>query len=186
MLKHEGEMENQEFETKKVPWQPQWYVIYTRARSEKKVYERLLDGQFECYLPTYKALRQWSDRKKLVELPLFNSYIFVRVRESELTSVLKVFGVVKFVNYIDKPAVVRQREIDCIREFLRQTEGYRIRVQKGDNVQISAGLLMGIKGEVLRITKSKVIIRIEQLGLSIVATVPRAQLKKPLGAGLKL
>jgi transcription antitermination factor NusG len=117
----------------------------------------------------------------LVELPLFNSYIFVKVKESELSLVLKVFGVVKFVNYIDKPAIVRQREIDGIREFLRQTEGYRIKVQKGDNVQISAGLLIGINGEVLRITKSKVVIRIEQLGLSIVATVPRGQLKKPLG-----
>jgi transcription antitermination factor NusG len=183
MLKQEVDMENQEFETKRALSQHQWYVIYTRARSEKKVYERLLDEQFECYLPTYKALRQWSDRKKLVELPLFNSYIFVKVMESELASVLKVFGVVKFVHYVDKPAVVRQKEIDGIREFLRQTEGYRIRVQKGDKVQISTGLLMGIKGEVLRITKSKVIIRIEQLGLSIVATIPRGQLKKPLGAG---
>lgn len=175
-------MENQEFETKRVPFQPQWYVIYTRARSEKKVYDRLLDEQFECYLPTYRALRQWSDRKKLVELPLFNSYIFVRVMESELSSVLKVFGVVKFVYYIDKPAIVRDKEIENIKLFLKLTEGYRIKVQKGDKVQVSSGLLIGINGEVLRVKKNKVVIRIEQLGLSVVATVPRGQLQKPLGS----
>lgn len=173
-------MENQEFETNRVMSQPQWYVIYTRARSEKTVHERLLDAQIECYLPTYMALRQWSDRRKMVEVPLFNSYIFVRVTDSDMSAVLKVFGVVRFVYYLKQPAVVRQREIDNIREFLRQTEGYRIKVRKGDQVQVSSGLFEGVSGEVIRLNKNKVVIRIEQLGLSVVATVPRAQLKKPL------
>jgi len=175
-------MENQDFETKRDKSLPQWYVVYTRPRSEKKVYDRMIEENFECYLPTYKALRQWSDRKKLVEVPLFNSYIFVRVKDSEMRSVLNVFGVVKFVNYIDKPAVVRQKEIENIRLFLKLTEGYRIRVEKGDRVQVSSGLLLGVNGEVLRVTKNKVVIQIEQLGLSVVATIPRSQLRKPLGS----
>ncbi|MBE0637953.1 MAG: UpxY family transcription antiterminator [Bacteroidales bacterium] len=173
-------MENQLDEIKIVKPEYQWYVIYTAPRSEKKVYDRLLDELIESYMPTYVTERQWSDRRKMVEVPLFNSYIFVRLKETELSSVLRVAGVVRFVYYLKQPAIVRQREIDNIREFLRQTQGYRIKVQKGDKVQVSSGMLNGVSGEVIRVNKNKVMIRIEQIGLSVVATVPRSQLQKPL------
>jgi transcriptional antiterminator RfaH len=58
-----------------------WFVFYTKSRQEKKVNDLLLRHGFEPYLPLQKVLRQWSDRKKKVEVPLFNSYIFVRVEE---------------------------------------------------------------------------------------------------------
>jgi transcription antitermination factor NusG len=158
---------------------PQWYVVYTVPRSEKKVNDRFEDEGIESYLPTYRTIRQWSDRKKSVEVPLFNSYVFVRVVENDLFKVLKIPGVVKLVYYLTKPAIVRQKEIDSIKEFLRQTEGYSYTIKKGDKVEISSGLLQGVYGEVIRIGKTKIIIQIEQLGASLVATVPRGQLKKP-------
>jgi transcription antitermination factor NusG len=159
---------------------PQWFVAYTIARSEKKVYDRLLVEGFECYMPTYTTMKQWSDRKKKVQLPLFTSYVFVRITESKLANILKIPGVVKIVYYLGRPAIVRQKEIDSIKEFLQQTEGYRIKVKIGDKVEISSGVMQGVFGEVVRIGKTKVVIQIEQLGLSLVATIPRSQLQKPL------
>ena len=174
-------MENQEAEKKAILIQPAWYVIYTAPRAEKKVYQRFLEEEIECYFPTYITLRQWSDRKKRVELPLFSSYIFVRIYESEMAKVLNVAGVVRFVYYLKRPAVVREIEIERIKFFLKKTEGYRIAVAKGDQVQIASGIMQGVDGVVMRVSKNKVIIRIEQLGISVVATVPRGQLQQPSG-----
>jgi len=175
-------MESQESEIKAIATQPAWYVIYTAPRAEKKVYQRFLEEGIECYFPTYITLRQWSDRKKNVEVPLFNSYIFVRVEQTEMMKVLKVAGVVRFVYYLKRPAVVRDIEIERIKTFLKKTEGYRITITKGDQVQIASGLMQGVDGVVMRVTKNKVVIRIEQLGISVVATVPRGQLKQPSAA----
>ncbi|MFP4471735.1 MAG: UpxY family transcription antiterminator [Bacteroidales bacterium] len=157
-----------------------WNVIYTAPRAEKRVYERLKELGVHCYLPLYTTLRQWSDRKKKVIVPLFNSYIFVKVAEGEHRSILEVYGVSRFLYYLGKPAVVRQKEIDAIRRFLRQTEGYNIRVQRGDNVEISGGPMEGIYGEVIRIGKQKLVLQILQLGMSIVAEVDRGMVRKPL------
>jgi transcriptional antiterminator RfaH len=159
---------------------PQWYVIYTVARSERKIYDRLcLDG-VKAYCPVYRVTRQWSDRKRNVEVPLFNSYVFIYLKENELSKVLRIPGVVKVVYYLGKPAIVRQKEIDGIKKFLQQTEGYRIKIKVGDRVQVSNGAMQGVFGEVIRIGKTKTVIQIEQLGMSLVATVPRGQLQKPL------
>lgn len=159
---------------------PQWYVIYTIARSERKIYDRLCIDGIKAYCPVYRVTRQWSDRKRTVEVPLFNSYVFIYLKEYELSKVLRVPGVVKVVYYLGKPAIVRQKEIDSIKEFLQQTEGYRIKIKVGDRVQVSNGAMQGVFGEVLRIGKTKIVIQIEQLGMSLVATIPRGQLEKPL------
>lgn len=173
-------MEEKANETNTTALDNNWLVIYTAPRAEKKVYERLLEAQIECYMPTYITERQWSDRRKKVVVPLFNSYIFVRVQPWEMASVIKIFGVVRFVHYLQKPAIVREVEIERIRLFLKQTEGYRIMVERGDSVKISTGLMEGVSGIVLRVSKDKVIIRVEQLGLSVTATIPRGQLTKNL------
>ena len=157
-----------------------WNVIYTAPRAEKRVYERLLELGVHCYLPLYTTLRQWSDRKKKVELPLFRSYIFVKPARGERLPILEVFGVVRFIYYLGKPAVVRQKEIDAIRRFLMQTEGYNIRVQQGDNVEIAGGPMEGIYGEVIRIGKHKLILQIQQLGMSIIAEVDKGMVRRPL------
>ena len=70
-----------------------WNVLYTTPRAEKKVYNRLVEMDIETYLPLYKTIRQWSDRKKKVEVPLFNSYIFVRSSEKQRFEILSVYGV---------------------------------------------------------------------------------------------
>lgn len=157
-----------------------WRVLYTQPRAEKKVYERLTEAGIETYLPLYTTIRRWSDRKKKVELPLFNSYIFVHVNELERLRALEADGVVRYVFYLGKPALVRQKEIDAIKRFLNKTEGLKIRVEQGDHVEIASGPMEGIYGKVIRISKERLILRIEQLNMSLVAEVDKTQVRKPL------
>jgi transcription antitermination factor NusG len=154
-----------------------WLVIYTTPRAEKKVNERLLERGIVTYLPLYKTIRQWSDRKKKVELPLFSSYIFVHVSESDRLKVLETDGVVRFLYYLKKPAEVRQKEIDAIRLFLHETEGMKIKVEVGQKVEIASGPMEGIYGEVMRIGKEKLVLRIEQLSMSLLAEVEHGMVR---------
>ena len=80
-----------------------WYAVYVRSRNEKKVYELIKEKDIETYLPLVKTLRQWSDRKKMVEVPLFNSYVFVYVDLLEHFKVRQVPGIVNFVCFEGKP-----------------------------------------------------------------------------------
>ena len=155
-----------------------WNVLYTTPRAEKKVYDRLMELGIETYLPLYKTIRQWSDRKKKVEVPLFNSYIFVRSPGKQRFEILTVYGVVRYLYYLGKPAIIRQKEIDGIRRFLNQTEGYKITVEVGDKVEIASGVMEGVFGEVIRVGKDKLVLQIEQLGMNLVAEVDRDMVKK--------
>jgi transcription antitermination factor NusG len=163
----------------------EWNVVYTTARSEKLVYERLLEENISAYLPLYTTIRVWKDRKKKVELPLFNSYVFVFVNRKEHYTVTQIPGVVRFVYYLKKPAVVRQKEINAIKRFLNKTEGMSIKVQKGDTVEIASGPMEGVYGKVMRVGKDKIILQIEQLNLSLTAEVSKGQLRKPLKLNVK-
>lgn len=157
-----------------------WRVLYTQPRAEKKVFERLVEENIETYLPLYTTIRRWSDRKKKVELPLFNSYVFVKVNEAERMQALEILGVVRYVYYLNQPALVRQKEIDAIKRFLNKTEGLKIRVETGDSVEIASGPMEGVYGKVIRVSKEKLILRIEQLNMSLVAEVEKTQVRKPL------
>ncbi|MDD3527620.1 MAG: UpxY family transcription antiterminator [Bacteroidales bacterium] len=156
----------------------EWLVVYTTPRAEKRVYERLCEEGVHCYLPLYTTLRQWKDRRKKVELPLFNSYIFVKVTERERYDVLQVQGVLRFLFFLGKPAVVRQKEIDAIKRFLNKTQGYRIKVEAGQDVEIAGGPLEGVYGKVLRVGRTKLVLQIEQMGVSVVAELDRGQVRQ--------
>jgi transcription antitermination factor NusG len=84
------------------------------------------------------------------------------------------------VYYLQKPAIVRQKEIDAVKRFLNKSQGYRISVEKGDQVEIASGPFEGVYGKVMRIGKDKLILQIEQLNLSLTAVVDKGQVKKPL------
>src|SRR5215211_2634080 len=92
-----------------------WYAVYTKPRWEKKVADLLTRKQIENYCPLNKVKRQWSDRKKIVMEPLFQSYVFVRVPKNMLTMVRETSGVLNFVYWLQKPAIIRDEEIDLIK-----------------------------------------------------------------------
>lgn len=142
-----------------------WYVLYTSARAEKQVRERIAAKGIECWLPLHRAPRVWSDRVKMVDIPLFNSYVFVRCKDHELRELLKVYGVARIVYYDGRPAIIRQKEIDAIKEFLEQAANHTLLV--GDEVEILSGAFKNISGKVKKINKKYLVLYLEQVGLSV-------------------
>jgi transcription antitermination factor NusG len=143
-----------------------WFVLYTAARAEKKVEARLKEMGVDVFLPIHRTKRKWSDRVKVVDSPLFNSYIFVRTPEHLLRELVLVYGVTKIIFYLGRPAVVRDEEIEAIKEFLNYAENKEI-VSEGDRVEILSGIMGNKKGEVLRIKGDVVTLFLEELGAKI-------------------
>jgi transcription antitermination factor NusG len=144
-----------------------WYALYTKPRNEKKVAERLLKNDFEVYCPLIKTLRQWSDRKKKVQVPMFPSYIFCRIAEPERYQLLMDPGVLNFVFWLGKPAVVRDEEIEAIRKIVKEGDEVKVeadQLKKDQLVTIPEGPFKGLTGKVDSIDKRKVLVYVEQLG----------------------
>jgi len=157
-----------------------WYVIYTKPRWEKKVYSLLIDKEIEAYCPLNRVRRKWSDRIKWVEEPLFKSYVFVKVSEENLTGVRLISGVVNFVYWLGRPAVVKNKEIETIRKFLNDyTEVWAepITLQKDAKVIIRQGAFMDKEAKVVKVVNNKVRVLIESIGFSLVAVVARSNVE---------
>lgn len=154
----------------------EWRVVYTKPRNEKKVFERLSIQGFECYCPCQKILKQWSDRKKWVEEPLFKSYLFVKNPQTERQriSILETPGVVRFLYWLGKPASVKQAEIETIQKFLGEHESVEvISFETGSKLKIKDGALKGMEGVVDYQTEKEVVLRVEKLGMSLVAKLSK-------------
>ncbi|WP_020531609.1 UpxY family transcription antiterminator [Flexithrix dorotheae] len=155
----------------------QWYVIYTKPKNEKKVNQRLVDKNIQTFLPLQKTLRQWSDRKKKVEIPVFSSYLFVRIDIKHKYDVLETNGVVRFVNYLGKPAIVREHEIEAIRFLLNNyTEIKAESLAIGSRLEIKAGTLKGNTGIVVKHKNGSVSLALENLGYQLIASIPVNQI----------
>ena len=97
-----------------------WYAVYTKPRWEKKVAKLLDEKGIENYCPLNKVVKQWSDRKKVVMEPIFKSYVFVRVEDKEKFELKSISGILNFVHWLGKPAIVRDEDITTIRKFLNE------------------------------------------------------------------
>jgi len=149
-----------------------WYVIYTQSRNEKKVAERLEKIGITAYCPLVTQIRQWSDRKKKVQVPLINSYVFVNLNEKEGDNVFQISGVVRYLFWLGKPAVVRDEEIFALQEGLKHTmsavevTGLRI----GDSISIPSGPFHGKEGIVKQVKKNSLQLVLTELGVLITLT----------------
>src|ERR1700741_3474491 len=122
-----------------------WLAVYTRPRWEKKVNQLLADKGLESYCPLNKVRRKWSDRVKLVEEPLFKSYVFVKVNDEDRIAVRMTPGVVNFVYWDGKPAVIKEKEINAIKRFLNDYKNVEVKpmsLQVHQRVKITTGSLM--------------------------------------------
>jgi len=148
-----------------------WYAIYTNPRAEKKVLDRMLDSGIEAFLPMETVIRQWSDRKKKVDVPMIKSYVFVKVERKEIFSkVLKVFGAVRVLRYLGKPAVIKDYEIENLRIISKNGANLvdvssEINIEIGEVVEIEKGPFHGLKGKCARINGKKgVVFEMEMFG----------------------
>lgn len=156
-----------------------WYAVYTKARCEKKVAELLARKQLESYCPLNHVERQWSDRRKLVQEPLFKSYVFVRIPERMQAMVRETEGVVNFVYWLGKPALINDDEIDLIKRFLREYRSAdleKVPVRRNDIVEITAGPLIHQRGRILEVGKNKVKAVLHSLGYAMTATVRNTEI----------
>ncbi|QEH40439.1 UpxY family transcription antiterminator [Chitinophaga sp. XS-30] len=151
-----------------------WYAVYTKARWEKKVADLLARKQLESYCPLNHVERQWSDRRKLVQEPLFKSYVFVRIPESRKNVVRETEGIINFVYWLGKPAVIQDDEIDLIKRFLREYKSATLEqfpIRQNDLVEITAGPLMHQRGRIVEVGRNKVKAVLDSLGFAMIATV---------------
>lgn len=147
-----------------------WLAIYTKPRSEKMVDERLQSKGIETYLPLHETIKQWSDRKKKVKEPLFKSYVFVRVTERERLEVLKVNGVLNFVFWLGKPAVIQDVEIERIKYFLKEAVNKEIAIdnlEPGELAKITGGHFKDEKVLILSSEKREYFVILESLGVRL-------------------
>ncbi len=148
-----------------------WMAVYTKPRNEKKVAERLSEKGFQVYCPLITTLRQWSDRKKKVKIPIFPSYVFIFLTEKERVEVLKDPGVLNFVFYLGKPALIKEDEILTIKRLFDNlddnSEVYIQKYNKGDKVDIVAGPFRELKGIVEEIKKSEITLLVDSLGMTV-------------------
>lgn len=156
-----------------------WYAIYTRPRWEKKVNLLLKEKGLESYCPLNKIKRKWSDRLKTIEEPLFKSYVFVKVGDEEKTNVRMTSGVINFLYWDKKPAIVKEKEIQTIKRFLDEydnVEVYSKELKVDDRVRVVSGSLMDHEGKVLDFRHKIAKVAIDSLGYVLVAYIERSKL----------
>lgn len=154
-----------------------WYALVTRPKAEKKVCERFLDAGYHAYLPLLISVKQWSDRKKKVEVPMIPSYVFVKTEEKYLNELLSDIGVVRVFKYLKKPAVIQDCEIDVLKVLANDAENVSIvhckRLCKGEQVKIIRGPLEGLHAECVQFQgKHRIIIKTVALGVVIEVNIP--------------
>lgn len=158
-----------------------WFAIYTKPRWEKKVNERLIEKGIESWCPVQKKQSIWSDRKKIIEDPLFKSYVFVRINYEEKVTVLSTNGVVQFLHYLKNPAVIRDEEIELIRSYLLE-KNVTITVERlnhfeeTNKVVIRKGVFMDMEGTVIKGGSKKIYVRLESLDQLLIVEFPAEHL----------
>jgi transcription antitermination factor NusG len=153
-----------------------WYAVWTRSRQEKAAAARLRSIGIVHYLPLQSTVRHWSDRRQIIEVPLFPGYLFVQldVRSGSKLEVLKSPGVVGFIGNSSGAAPIPEVQIDSIRKIL--IAGMECSAQalfkEGERVRVVRGALAGIEGSLLRVgSKSQLIIAVEMIQRSVAVTV---------------
>jgi transcriptional antiterminator RfaH len=171
----------------KEPAKPQrWYVIFTKHNCEKKLQQTLKTNGYNSYVPVYSTVRQWSDRKKKVIVPLINSVVFVQVPEILLNDLYNFSNVKGILKEQGKPAIVRDYEIENLKIIAREWNGEAISTndenkyfEKGDKVEVLRGPFAGIFGELIELNgRHRVVVRLKSMNVEFVINVPLNVVKK--------
>lgn len=144
-----------------------WYVVYTKPKWEKKVAERLNEIGVVAYCPLISKTSQWSDRKKIITVPLFNSYIFVQIEDKERNKVFEVVGAVRYLFWLGKPAVVKDSEIATIQEWLSAPADFEISLdqwKKGDKIILESGPFISQSAIIQEVKRNHYVLILESLG----------------------
>jgi transcriptional antiterminator RfaH len=147
-----------------------WYVVYTKPKWEKKVADKLNQLGIECYCPLITQIKQWSDRKKKIQMPLFNSYVFVQLSDSDRNLVFQAQGVVRYLFWLGKPAIVKDQEIEIIRTSLKSPNLKDVSVssiQVGDKIKLESGAFSNQNAVVQEVSNNYYVLILEALGCTL-------------------
>jgi transcription antitermination factor NusG len=156
-----------------------WLAIYTRPRWEKKVNQLLKEKGIESYCPLNKVRRKWSDRIKVIEEPLFKSYVFVKIKEEDRATVRMTPGVVNFVYWNGKPAIIKEREIQVVKRFLDEYENVEVRkieLTPEQRVRVMSGPMMDQEGKLMELKNKTAKVSIDSLGYILIAYIDKNKL----------
>jgi len=164
------------------PPEKRWLVIYVRPRWEKKVDQLLAEQHIESFCPTTTTENQWADRKKMITAPLFTGYVFVRINDTDLTRVRYTMGVLNYVYFMGKPAVIRDIEIAQLKAAVNSYNNLEVlsinELSAGDRVRIKSGLFHNQEGNIIQIQGKKVLMSFDHLDCALVTCVSIGQVIK--------
>ena len=158
----------------------QWYAAYTCAKHEKRVAQQLEERSIESFLPTYRSVRRWKDRRKVLELPLFPSYLFVQLDRGNRLDLLRLPGVLGLVCFQGKPAAVERSEIENLRQGLvnRTAVHPHPYLRAGRRVRICNGAMAGVEGIMVRERdRARVVLSISLLQRSVCLDIDEADVE---------
>lgn len=153
-----------------------WYAVYVKSRAEKKAQTELQYKGIESFLPLQRKLRQWSDRKKWVEMPLISGYLFVRISRKEYDAVLQSNFIVSYVRFEGTAALIPEKQIDFLKMMLKQDavdiEITQEKFEPGQIIEVISGPLIGLQGKLVRIKgRNKLAVELDQLGYSALVEI---------------
>ena len=151
-----------------------WFVLVIKTNREKQVAEILENHGFEIYCPVKKEIRQWSDRKKKVEVPIFQNYLFVRLKEADRDTVFITPYIKKYLYWLGKPAVVRDEEIETIRKWMSDTSILNVtpsHLQKGKLITIEKGAFKDKEATIQEVRKNELKLVLNGLGIVLLAKI---------------
>ncbi|MGA9529275.1 MAG: UpxY family transcription antiterminator [Terriglobales bacterium] len=160
-----------------------WYAAYANVRHEKQIALQLEGRSLDCFLPLYKSVRRWKDRRKEITLPLFPGYLFVRMALRDRLKVISVPGVVHIVSFQGELAALPDTEIETLRQRLRLCGGVEPHpyLTLGARVRVRSGPLAGLEGILVRRKdKFRIVLSIELIMRSIAVEVDEADID-PVG-----
>jgi transcription antitermination factor NusG len=160
--------------------QIQWYAAYVCSRHEKQVVSQLQERRIDCFLPVYRSLRRWKDRRKELELVLFPGYVFVHLDLKDRLRVLQLPSVVRFVSFNGHPAPLPDSEIEILSRGL--ASGIRAEphpyLKIGHRVRVRSGPLAGAQGILTRRKdKFRVVLSIDLIMRSVAVEVDEADIE---------
>jgi len=148
-----------------------WFVLYTKPRNEKKVASQLEKMGLQAYCPLITEIKQWSDRKKKVETPLIPSYIFIQIDSANRDLVFQVPGVVRYLFWLGKPAIVRDNEISILKDWVDGSHKVRVEgIQTGDVMKIETGPFKGQEAMVEQVGENRLQLLLINVGLKVILT----------------
>lgn len=159
---------------------PKWFAIYTRFKSEKEVARQLELAGIECYVPINRVVRQYTRKRKVVELPLLHCYVFVRIRKEEYLTVLQTRHVVRFIHFNKNLISIPDAEINLLRRICQEVEEIELQeveFSRYKPVEVVGGNLTGIQGKLIDARGKNFLVELEHVGIGLQMEIDRTLLR---------